>query len=177
MITEETTTENQQGQSTEVAVPQQFIDIEDFLRAIEESKKLKGKTRGVSLVPKVWEFSTSVQMIEQNAKNIKDHQEREKYIAQNMSFTSTIGFFQGTIEEMVDKVETNESGETRTQEKRFITRWINEDGLWISLGVQLARCCKFIAPNTPIEIVYSHDEPVKSKAGAVVKIYEVYPLI
>jgi hypothetical protein len=175
MFTEETT-QNQNGQNTEVAVPQQNINIEDFLKAIELAKTLKEKARGVSIVPKIFEFTTSVAMVESNASKLKD-KEREAYITQNMPFTSTIGFFQGTVEELVDKVENLETGEVRTQEKRFITRWINEDGLWISLGVQLARCCKFIEKGTPVEIVYIKDEPVKSKAGAVVKIYEVYPLI
>jgi hypothetical protein len=168
---------NQIGESTDVAIPTQNFDIEDFTRFTESAKELKNKKRGVSIVPKYFEFTTSVAQVEENAKKVKDAQEREAYIAQNMPFTSTIGYYQGVIEEIITKLENTETGEIKIEETRKITRWINEDGLHINFGAQLARCVEHLAVGTPIEIVFTHEEGVKSKAGATVKIYEVYPLI
>jgi hypothetical protein len=172
-----TVLKNQNGESTDIAIPAQNFDIAEFTQFIESAKELKTKKRGVSIVPKYFEFTTSVAQVETNAGKLKEPKEREAYIAQNMPFTSTIGFFQGVIEETVTKLENTETGEVKTEETRKITRWVNEDGLHINFGAQLARCVEHLKIGTPIEIVYVKDEAVKSKTGAVVKIYEVYPLI
>lgn len=172
-----TVLKTQHGENTDIAIPAQNFDIADFTRFTESAKELKNKKRGVSIVPKYFEFTTSVAQVEENAKKVKDAQERENYIAQNMPFTSTIGFFQGVVEEVVTKLENTETGEVKIEETRKITRWVNEEGLHINFGAQLARCVEHLEIGTPIEIVFTHEEGVKSKVGATVKIYEVYPLI
>jgi hypothetical protein len=172
-----TVLQNQNGENTDLVVPTQSFDIAEFTQFTESAKELKNKKRGVSIVPKYFEFTTSVAQVEENAKKVKELKEREAYIAQNMPFTSTIGFFQGVIEETIIKLEKDKTGEVKTEETRKITRWINEEGLHINFGAQLARCVEHLEIGTPIEIVFTHEEPVKSIEGATVKIYEVYPLI
>lgn len=168
--------QTQEGESIDLLIPEQHFNLAEFMEFAEAAKELKNRKRGVSIVPKYFEFTTSVAQVQENAKKVKE-EDREAYITQNMPFTSTIGFFQGVVEELVTKTENTETGKVETQETRKITRWINEDGLFINFGAQLARCVEGIEKGTPIEIVYTHEEGVKSKAGAVVKIYEVYPLI
>lgn len=191
MITEETTTQeqaqeqetlhNQNGEPTELAVPQTHISIEDFVRATELAKELKNKQRGASIVPKYHEFTTSVKMVEDNANQIKETdktkeaEKRQAYIEQNMPFTSTVGFFQGVSQQIITQLETIETGEVKNEKTQWVTSWINENGLFVNFGVQLARACEKLEKGTPIEIVFSHEEPTKN--GGTVKIYEVYPLI
>jgi len=140
-----------------------LFNIDDLVKFTELAKELSLKKRSVSLVTKSYMFTTSAEMVAQNAAKLKG-KEGELYYEQNIGFASVVGYFQGSFERMAN-------GKRSCQ-----TMWANEEGSSVNFGVQLARATANIPIGTPIEIVYLRDEACKGSAGTV-KIYDIFLLV
>jgi len=158
----QTQTQTQAEFEAELELNPILLDIEDIAKFAEMAKQLQSKSRSFSLVAKSYIFTTSVEMVAQNASKLRG-KEAEAYYDQNIKFTSVVGYFQGTSEKMID-------GKRVCQ-----TRWTNEN-LNVNFGVMLSRATAPIPIGTPIEIVYLRDEACKGSVGTV-KIYDIFLLV
>jgi hypothetical protein len=167
--------QTQHHQNTDLALAPSEFDPSAYQALVESAKDLKSLRRGASIVPKYFEFTTSVESVYTNAEKQKNDKDKQAYLEMNLPLTSTLGIFQGVSEEITEKTEAETGEITRTTRK--IAKWVNEEGLFINFGAQLVRTLEHIPLGTAIEIVFLKEEAVQSTQGATVKIYEVYPLI
>ena len=150
------------------------FDVEQYQNLITSAHRLDELERTVSVVPKYFEFTTSLEEV-QKAADKKKGEERDKYLEMTVPETKCKGIFQGITEEQVSTT-SEDTGEV-TMRTRKVVRWITAEGLFISFGAQLVRAVEPLPVGMPIEIQYVRKEPVKSIPGATVKIYEVFPLV
>lgn len=170
------TVANQHDEETNLQVQASTYDFEEYQRLVSEAEGLKNKKGKVSIVPKYYEFKTSLEEVMKNAEK-KKGKEREQYLEMAIEDTKTQGFYEGVQEQDVSSID-KETGEVMTF-KREVVRWIGAEGLYINFGKQLIGAFQRanVPLGTPVEIQFVREEKVKSKEGATVKIYEIYPLI
>ena len=165
---------DQHGQPTALRTNPVSFDVEQYQDLISNAKNLGEMERTVSVVPKYFEFTTSLEEV-QKAADKKKGNEREEYLKMNVPETKCKGIFQGITQEEVSTV-SEDTGEVTTRIRKVV-RCVTADGLFISFGAQLVRALEPLPVGMPIEIQYMRKEPVKSIPGATVKIYEVFPLV
>lgn len=165
---------DQHGHTTALRTAPVTFDVEEYQGIINNAKALEEKERTVSVVPKYYEFTSSLEEVQKAAEK-KKGDEREEYLKMNVPETICKGIFQGVSLEEVSTVD-EETGEVSTRTRK-IAKWVTAEGLFISFGAQLVRVLEPLPIGIPVEIQYVRKEPVKSIPGATVKIYEVYPLI
>ena len=165
---------DQHGTATSLQTAPVSFDVEQYQNLITNAHRLGEMERTVSVVPKYFEFTTSLEEV-QKAADKKKGDEREEYLRMNVPETKCKGIFQGVTEEQVFSID-EDTGEVTTRTRKVV-RWVTAEGLFISFGAQLVRAVEPLPVGMPIEIQYVRKEPVKSIPGATVKIYEVFPLI
>lgn len=163
-------------EESELQVQASTYDFEEYQRLVSEAEDLKNKKGKVSIVPKYYEFKTSLGDVMKNAEK-KKGKDREQYLEMALEDTKTQGFYEGIHELEVSSID-KESGEILTSMRQTV-RWIGAEGLYINFGKQLINAFQRadVPLGTPVEIQFVREEKVKSKEGATVKIYEIYPLI
>ena len=165
---------DQRGQPTTLRTNPVSFDVEQYQDLISSAQHLGEMERTVSVVPKYFEFTTSLEEV-QKAADKKKGNDREEYLKMNVPETKCKGIFQGITQEEVSTV-SEDTGEVTTRTRKVV-RWVTAEGLFISFGAQLVRALEPLPVGMPIEIQYVRKEPVKSIPGATVKIYEVFPLV
>ena len=165
---------NQHGEETALMTVPTSFDVEQYQTLLESTLNLEKKKRTVSIVPKYYEFTTSLEDVQKAAEK-KKGEEKEKFLEMSIPQTKCKGIFQGITVEPVTRID-EETGEEISQTRKIV-KWITPEGLFINFGAQLIRAVEYLPIGTPIEIQYIRKEPVQSIQGANVKIYEVYPLI
>lgn len=161
----------QNGEETNLSKAIEF-DAEEYQRIVKESSNLAKKRRSTSVVPKYYEFTMSVELVNkqyQDALNKAKNEAAKKKAAEMR---------EANLELTWDRFKY--VGLTKSETRKGLIPAVllqNQNGLFINLGAQLVRIFESLnlAKGTEIEIEFVREETNKNGEGST-KIYEVYLL-
>ena len=170
--TNEVTLNNQHGEETNLKNQAIEFDADEYQRIVKESSNLRKKRRSTSVVPKYYEFTMSVELVN------KQYQDALNKAKNDAARKKAAEMQEANLELTWDRFKYVGLTQSETR-KGFIPAVLlqNENGLFINLGAQLVRIFESLnlAKGTEIEIEFVREEANKNAEGST-KIYEVYLL-